>query len=146
MNCTSQEGVDLVKKFEGFSSKVYLCAGKKRTIGYGHVILPNENYENIQEEMAEDLLKRDLLLSEKAVLRNIAVNLQQNQFDALVSLTFNIGSAALQRSGLRQKINAHAALDEITHEFMRWVYARGVALVGLAKRRCEEVQMYIKNN
>ncbi|MES2215439.1 MAG: lysozyme [Pseudomonadota bacterium] len=142
---TSEGGFNLIKKFEGFMGAPYTCAGGKKTIGYGHVMLDGEEWQTISEESAEEILRQDLCISEQAVLRNINVSLCQNQFDALVSLTFNIGSAALQRSTLRQKINVNAATDEITHEFMRWVYAGGRALAGLAKRRCEEARLYSQN-
>jgi len=142
MLSTSQYGIEIIKSFEGFRQLPYICAGGKYTIGYGHVILPYESYESVSAEDAENILRRDLAHAEQAVMRNIDVKLTQNQFDALVSLVFNIGPAALQRSTLRQKINYNSCFDEITREFMRWVYAGGRVLAGLTKRRMHEANLY----
>ena len=140
---TSQYGINLIKRFEGFSAAPYICAGGKATIGYGHVILQGENYKYITEFEAEEILKSDLSKSEASILRNISVTLLQNQFDALVSLVFNIGGAAFQRSTLRQKINSTCVDEDVAHEFMRWIYAGGNILSGLIKRRAAEVELYI---
>lgn len=145
INSISERGVELIKSCEGFSPFVYNCAGGKKTIGYGHVLLPNKPYEVISEDIAESILKKDILIFEDAVRRNIKVSLMQNQFDALVSLVFNIGAAAFQRSTLRQKINYSADIGEITREFMRWIYSGGRILAGLTKRRMLEVQLFLEN-
>ncbi len=139
---TSIRGIELIKKCEGFSDIPYICAGGKKTIGYGHVMHDSEKYETITDEYATDLLKEDLLKAEYSVERNIKAYLSQSQFDALVSLTFNIGGAALQRSTLRQKINYGADIGEICHEFMRWIYAGGQVLKGLIFRRRLECVLY----
>jgi lysozyme len=139
----SDNGINCIKQFEGFSSNVYICSAGKRTIGYGHVLLENEKYERISEEEAEQMLRIDLLKAENAVARNVVVLLAQCQFDAIVSLVFNIGAAAFQRSTLRHKINVDAEDEEIAREFTRWIYAGGRVLPGLIKRRAAEAKMYI---
>ena len=136
----SRTGINLIKKFEGFSAHAYLCSGGFWTIGYGHKIT-SEKFNFITEEFAGQLLLQDLLYSELSVIRNIKDRLNQNQFDALVSLTFNIGGAALQRSTLRQKINK-GELDEIRREFLRWNKAGGRVVRGLTLRRNEEAFIY----
>jgi lysozyme len=75
-------------------------------------------------------------------LRNIMVSLTQGQFDALVSFTYNLGDAALQRSTLRQKINRYEH-EEVPKELKRLVYVRGRVLLGLIKRREAEAEMYL---
>ena len=92
-------------------------------------------------EGAEDLLRRDLAVAERTVLRLICVPLADGQFDALASFTFNLGSGALQRSTLRRKVNRdeHA---EVPAEFMRWVWAGGRRLKGLIRRRAAETKFY----
>ena len=97
--------------------------------------------DGIDEETAEDLLRRDLEVAERAVLRLIRVPLTNGQFDALVSFTFNLGSDALQRSTLRRKVNReeHA---EVPAEFMRWVWAWERKLRGLIRRRAAETCFY----
>lgn len=140
---TSQKGVELIKSFESFSSGAYLCPSGLPTIGYGHVILPGEHYASLSESEAEKLLCKDLLAAERAVIRNINAPLNDFQFDALVSLTFNIGAGALQRSTLRQKINYQSDMSEIKQEFMKWIYAQGKVMPGLVRRRMMEAELYI---
>ncbi|MBP7189832.1 MAG: lysozyme [Rickettsiaceae bacterium] len=141
---TSSDGIEFVKSFEGFKDRPYLCPAGILTIGYGHVISKDENYNVISDDYAMELLQRDLFISERAVLRNINVALSQMQFDALVSFTFNLGSGVLQRSTLRQKINYGATLADIRAEFLRWIYSKGLILHGLVKRRSLEADMYLQ--
>ena len=91
MRHVTQEGLDLVKRFEGFSPTVYICPGGLPTIGYGHVVKDHEreHFEaGIDEEMGEGLLRRDDEVAERAALRLNHVPLDDGQFDAfhLVSL------------------------------------------------------------
>jgi len=139
---TSDCGINFIKSFEAFSAIPYKCPGGYDTIGYGHVILRGEYYSRISVDDANELLKRDLAITERAVMRNIKAPLSQNQFDSLISFTFNVGGAALQRSSLRQKINYGSASDEIAQEFLRWVYSNGRKLHGLVNRRTMESRMY----
>ena len=138
----SKEAINLIKNFEGLRTKSYLCPAGIRTIGYGHVLAANDNRKNISEKEAEELLRQDVIKSETSVLRNIIVNLTQGQFDALVSFTYNLGDAALQRSTLRQKINRHEH-EEVPKELRRWIHAGGRILSGLVKRREAEAEMYL---
>lgn len=137
----SHKTYNLIKEFEGFSSKPYLCPGNYKTIGYGHMLNTNDQRSEITREEAEGLLEEDILNIENSVLRNINISLTQGQFDALVSFTFNVGSAALQRSTLRQKVNRgeHA---EVPKEFMRWIFANGKKVLGLINRRVVEASLY----
>lgn len=92
------------------------------TIGYGHVVKEHENFScGISEEEAEDLLRQDVGEAEKGVLRLIDMPLTDNQFNALVSFTFNLGSGALQRSTLRRKVNREEHKD-VPAEFMHKVW------------------------
>lgn len=138
---TNSRGIELIKFFEGFQSNPYICSGGHPTIGFGHKILTKESYKEISKTEAEKLLKQDLFIAEKSVLRHITTILNDNQFSALVSFTFNLGGAALQRSTLRQKIN-YGLYDEAELEFLRWVYARGRILPGLIKRRKAEYNLF----
>jgi lysozyme len=140
----SELGVEFIKKFEGCSLSIYQCSAGYPTIGYGHKIKPDENFDVIDYCTADELLKNDLVISERAVIRNIESPLSDYQFDALVSFTFNLGSGALQRSTLKQKINASMFLDseDIHHEFLRWTYAGGIKVPGLIHRRDAEAKLY----
>lgn len=139
---TNPGGIELIKHFEGFKPEPYICAGGYLTIGYGHKLLPSDRYSKISEEKAEIILKKDLLRSERAVLKYINNSLSDNQFAALVSFTFNLGGAALQRSILRQKIN-YDLYKEASKEFKKWVYAGGKKLPGLVKRRRAEKKLFL---
>jgi lysozyme len=144
MRHITQAGIDLIKQFEGFRPTVYICPAGYPTIGYGHVVKPQEREQfagGITTEQAETLLRQDVQTAERAVLRLITMPLTEGQFDALVSFTFNLGAGALQRSTLRRKVNRgdHAAVPA---EFRKWVWAGGRRLEGLVRRRGAEIRLY----
>lgn len=139
----SRQGIELTKSFESFSSKIYTCPAGRRTIGYGHLLNIKENYKNLSKIEAYNILKKDIYIAERSVLRNICIELNQNQFDSLVSFTFNVGGAAFQRSTLRQKINYLEV--ELYEEFMQWVYVRGRKSRGLIHRRAIEANLFLSN-
>lgn len=95
----SPKGLDLLKKFEGFRSKPYLCSAGKKTIGYGHVLLFGEDLTEVTLDEAHTLLKHDVSWAERAVSR-ILPHLPQNQFDALVCFVFNIGETEFVKSNV----------------------------------------------
>ncbi|MCK0538080.1 lysozyme [Alcanivorax quisquiliarum] len=144
MRHITQDGLDLIKYFEGFSPTVYICPAGYPTIGYGHLVRGHERDrygQGVTEPEAEDLLRRDVQAAERAVLRLIDVPLTDGQYDALVSFTFNLGAGALQRSTLPRKVNReeHA---EVPAQLMRWVWAAGRKLKGLIRRRNAEARFY----
>jgi lysozyme len=143
MRHITKEGLEIIKHFEGFSAEPYHCAGGYETIGYGHVIQPGEEelLRGVSRLQAEALLREDVLVAEKSVLRYIAVPLKDGQFDALVRFTFNLGAGALQRSTLRRKVNREEHAD-VPAEFHRWVWAGGRKWPGLIRRRAAEAQHY----
>ena len=145
MRTITQQGVDLIKRFEGFSSTIYNCPAGYDTIGYGHLVKLAERRQfeqGVTEQQAEGLLRQDVKTAEQAVLRLIHVPLTDGQFDALVSFTFNLGSGALQASTLRLVINRQEH-DQAPAQLLRWVYAGGRKLKGLQRRREAEVYHYI---
>ena len=106
MRHVTDEGLALIKQFEGFQSEIYICPGGWPTIGYGHVVRENEQdrfVDGIDEATAEELLRRDVGTAERAVLRLIRVPFEDGRFDALASFTFNLGAARCNalRSGAR---------------------------------------------
>lgn len=123
---TGIEAIKLLKKFEqgpngGFASEVYKCSSGENTIGYGHVVLPDEHFTTITEEEAEELLRKDIAIAEDAINRYVKVPLTQNRFDALVSFVFNVGVKAFKSSTLLKKLN-QGLYDEIDEELAKWVY------------------------
>lgn len=139
----TDEGIQLIKRFEGFASEPYICPAGVRTIGYGHAIKKGESFTGcISEEEALELLRQDVQEAEQAVAKYIEVALTDGQFNALVSFTYNLGAGALQRSTLRRKINRGEHAD-VPDELARWVFAGGRKLPGLVKRREAEAKMYM---
>lgn len=140
---TSQTGIDLIKRFEGFVPTPYVCEGGKLTVGYGHVILPHEKdrLKHVTKEQAEAILRDDVVIAEDAVNRLVTVPITQGTFDALVSFTFNLGAGALQRSTLLELLNQknYAAADK---QLPRWVFAGGKKLRGLERRRAAEQELF----
>ena len=144
MRHVTDEGLALIKRFEGFAPEIYVCPGGWPTIGYGHVVRENERErfaDGIDEATAEDLLRRDVEAAVRAVLRLIRVPLEDGRFDALGSFAFNLGAGALQRSTLRRKVN-RGEHDAVPAEFVRWVWAGGRRLKGLVRRREAEAELY----
>lgn len=139
---TSGAGLDLVKRFEGFSPVVYTCPAGYPTIGYGHVVTAGEAFpDGIDRQKATEILRRDIMVAERAVARLITSRITQPHFDALVSFTFNLGGGALQRSTLRRKLN-RGEYDDVPAEFRKWVFAGGRKLPGLIRRRKAEAELF----
>lgn len=144
MRHVTEQGLNLIKRFEGFSPTIYICPAGYPTIGYGHVVLAHEQElfaGGITQAEATELLRKDVGTAERSVLRLILVPLTDGQFDALVSFTFNLGAGALQRSTLRRKVN-RGEHESVPTELMKWVWAAGKRLPGLVLRRKAEVSLY----
>jgi lysozyme len=146
-------GLALIKSFETLRVEAYDdTTGRsvppggpvqgRLTIGYGHTGPDVRTGDLITETEAEALLRADLAASEQAVGRLIQVPLSQGQFDALVSLVFNIGAAAFSASTLRRRINAKD-FTTAAGEFYCWRFDNGVELLGLARRRVAEMQLFL---
>jgi lysozyme len=145
----SQDGINLIKHYEGLRTKAYLDSVGVATIGYGHTKGVKLGMM-ITETKAEELLKQDLEYFENKVLDLVKVNLLQNQFDALVSFVFNVGEGNLKKSTLLKKLNKtiyfrQQELEDIANEFLKWDKAGGKVLPGLTKRRQAERMMFLKS-
>lgn len=140
----SKNGIDFIKKWEGFSSTPYTDGGGVLTIGYGHTKTASDylNKPPITEEEGLELLAGDIKWAVNAVRRYVSVVLTQNQFDALVSFTFNVGEFAFRRSTLLKKLNKldYTGAGE---EFKRWIYDNGKIVRGLQRRRQEELKLFL---
>jgi len=133
--------VELVKRFEGFRAKPYLCPAGVATIGYGHTEGVMLSDPPITREAAAALLEKDLAVFAAGVARMLALPVAQNQFDALVSFAYNVGLGNLQRSTLLRRVNA-GDLAGAAREFAKWTKAKGVELPGLVKRRAAERALF----
>ena len=139
MKC-SEEGLSLIKKFEGCELKAYMCSADVLTIGYGHTLTVHENME-INQETADKLLQQDIEVFEQAVEQAVTVPLSQYQFDALVAWTFNLGAGNLNSSTMLKVLNA-AKYEEVPSEMKRWNKAKGKVLEGLVRRREAESLLF----
>ena len=142
-------GLEILKHYESFKSKKYKCPAGKPTIGYGHVILPSEPHLNtavLTIAQAEELLAKDMVPREQVVKEYVKVELTQHQFDALVSIVYNIGNGNFASSTLLKKINAKD-FSGAAEEFLKWNKSRvnGVLteLAGLTARRKSERLLFL---
>lgn len=142
----SQNGIKLIKKYEGLRLNAYKDPAGILTIGYGHTKTVKPGM-TINDEMAGLLLKIDLMDAENAVRYLVDIELSQNQFDALVSFVFNVGRRNFERSTLLKRLNENKIL-EAGEEFMKWTKARQPGglkeLPGLVKRRAEEKALFLR--
>ena len=134
--------IEKIKELEGLRLEAYLDEAGVPTIGYGHTGADVIMGDRISEYWANHLLKADLYDVELAV-DLLGVAKTQGQFDALVSLAYNLGIGRLQRSTLLKVIREGGSKRAITKEFKRWVYADGKRLPGLVKRREWEAKRFL---
>lgn len=141
MKC-NQAGVNIIKKYESLRLFAYYCPAGILTIGYGHTGQDVKSGMQISEHMADLLLIKDLERFEKEISALLKVSVSENQFSALVSFTFNVGSGNLAGSTLLKRLNEgniHAAANEFEH----WNRSKGMPLRGLTKRRMEEKELFL---
>lgn len=138
----SENGLNLIKNFEGFRTKKYLDVGNKWTIGYGHLIKEGENFDNgVTTEQALQLLDVDLDTAENTVSALVKVPLTQGQFDALVSLVYNWGMGNFRKSEGLKKLNTGDYVGA-WDEFEEVTRVNGRIILGLVRRRDEEEEVW----
>lgn len=144
----SEKGLNLIKKYEGFSSRPYMCPANIPTIGYGSTYYPNGTKvklsdDSISEEEATQILE---YIAQKdfgsAVNKFVIVELTQNQFDALVSFAYNIGRTAFENSTLLKLLN-RGEYEAAAEQFEKWNKSGGKVLSGLTKRRFDEQKLFL---
>lgn len=140
----SNNGLNLIKEFEGCKLTAYKCPAGVWTIGYGHTKDVKQGMK-ITSKQAEQLLVNDLKTYESYVSKYVKVKLNQNQFDALVSFTFNCGGGALKSSTLLKKLNK-GYYTGAANELLRWNKANGKILAGLTRRRKAEKALFLKES
>lgn len=133
----SKKGIELIKKFEGCRLHAYFCPAGVCTIGYGHTLGVRPG-DTITQKQADDLLLQDLVRFENEVMKyDHLYHFNQNEFDALVSFAYNIGTlTGVTRSGQRSK-------KQISEKMLLYVKAAGATLPGLVRRRKEEHDLFI---
>lgn len=150
---TSQVGLDLIKRFEGLMLNAYTCSAGHWTIGYGHTSMAGapevKKGDWISKETAEEILKTDLVKFEDVVNRAVKTAISQEQFDAMVSFTYNSGPGNFQSSTLLKMVNS-GNYTSAADEFNKWNKARDpktkelVPVKGLTIRRAAERELFLK--
>ncbi|MGE8598008.1 MAG: lysozyme [Acinetobacter calcoaceticus] len=144
----SVEGVNQICNFEGLKLSAYDDGTGVWTIGYGTTRYPNgkrvSEGDRCTLEQAKAYMQHDLKIFERAVNSSVKVPLKQNQFDALVSLAYNIGVGAFKHSTLLKKLNS-GDYKEAANQFDVWVNAGGKRLQGLVNRRAMEKKLFLSS-
>jgi lysozyme len=156
---TGDQGIALIKHFEGCRKRPYRCPAGLWTVGYGTVLYldqirlkmperlsyplrPEHNREFSQDEI-EGFLRAELRSTERGVARYCPASVgNQSQFDALVSFAYNCGLGALQRSSIRAAYN-RGEIEEAADKFMKYTKAAGKELAGLVRRRSSERTLFL---
>lgn len=142
-----EKGYQLIAEFEGLRLSPYLCSAGVPTIGYGSTFYPSGKKVTMQDKpitqatalwMLKETANKFAVEVDKLVIHT----LKQNQFNALVSFAFNLGTSALGKSTLLKKVNANPNDPTIRNEFAKWNKAGGRVLDGLTKRRTKEANLY----
>lgn len=142
----SQEGIDLIKSFEGLKLEAYKCQAGIWTIGYGHTKNVKDK-DIISNSQADCFLVQDLYFIEQSINQLVKVELNQNQYDALCSFVFNVGVLAFNQSTLLAKLNMGNYIGA-SNELERWnkITVDGIkqSSTGLTNRRKAEKNLFNK--
>lgn len=147
MLIVSSHGIDLIRRFEGLRTKAYKAHFSEQfyTIGFGHYGPDVKADDACTEAYAELLLKQDLNKFESELVRALnadEIEVNQNQFDALISFAYNVGTNNLLSSTLWKKLKQRD-YEGAANQFLRWNKCNGVELKGLTKRREAERSLFL---
>ena len=151
----SQHGLSLLEQWEGFKLQVYRDSAGLPTIGVGHLLtrseltsgkiviggVPVKYSGGLTQQQVNDLLAQDVQPAAQAVNGGVKVALNQNQFDALTSFTFNVGINAFKGSTLLRLLN-QSQYDQVPAQLLRWTRAGGQVVPGLLNRRQNEIKLW----
>ena len=143
----SPRGLELIKDFEGFSSSAYLDVVNIPTIGWGNTFYEDGTKVKLGDQISKaDALKLLEVVANRdfadKIFPSIKVKVTQSQFDAMVSLAYNIGVGAFLKSTLLKKVNA-GEFTGAGEEFLKWNKANGKEVLGLTRRREREKQLFL---
>ena len=136
----SQEGLALIKKFEGCELEAYKCPAGVWTIGYGHTKDVKEG-DKINKDEANYLLQEEMIEFESYIDDMVEVELNQSQYDALCAWVYNLGPSNLGSSTLLKVLN-EGKYEEVPQQIKRWNKANGEVLTGLIRRREAEALLF----
>lgn len=138
---------EVIKEFEGYSSKPYLCPSGIPTIGYGNTMYANGERvtmddPEITEEQATEMLMDTIKTVEKQVKNVLEVKLKAHQLAALISFTYNVGIGNFSNSTLLAWVNSNPDFQRIPEQFRRWNKGGGKVMNGLVRRREAEIELW----
>lgn len=144
----NKKGIELMHQFEGLSLNAYICPAGVPTIGYGNTYYESGRKvqigDSITKERAEKIFEWVADSFAIRVRQLVKKQLNENQFSALVSFTYNLGVANLKSSTLLKKVNVNPNDPTIFNEFLKWNKAGGKVLTGLTRRRQAEGNLYFE--
>ena len=143
----NEKGIALMHQFEGLKLTAYLCPAKVWTIGYGNTFYEDGSKvmrgQKVSKERAEQLFFNITNKNfAEPLLKLLKVQINENQFSALVCFAYNVGIGALTKSTLLRKVNTNPNDLTIRNEFLKWNKAGGRVLRGLTNRRIAEANLY----
>ena len=141
----SDNGYEVIKGFEGVRETAYKDSVGIWTVGIGFITVDGQKVTEgmtLDEDQIKEQFFKQITKYEDAVNDNVTSEINQNQFDALVSFTFNLGSGALKSSTLLKKVNIDPSDATIANEFLKWNKAGGRVIDGLTRRRQAEANLY----
>lgn len=149
MRRVNEAGINLIKSFEGLSLKPYLDPIKIPTIGFGTIMYPDGKKvamtdASITEAKAIELLQHEVDMKTAGIEKVCKVPLNDNEFAALASFAYNVGSHALETSTLMKLLNAGTDRAAVADQFLRWDKAGGKQLPGLTRRRQAERSLFLQ--
>ena len=137
--------LEIIKKYEGFSSQAYKCPAGIWTVGWGHTGRDINKDTILTREEAELMLKKDVANLQEQILFLLDDKPSMNELDALTSLVYNVGLGAFKKSRLLKRINLKENGELIAKEWIEFNKVNGKVVKGLLRRRAEEICLYFTN-
>ena len=137
--------LEIIKKYEGFSSQAYKCPSGVWTVGWGHTGRDINKDTILTREEAELMLQKDVANLQEQILFLLDDKPSMNELDALTSLVYNIGLGAFKKSRLLKRINLKENGELISKEWIEFNKVNGKVVKGLLRRRAEEICLYFTN-
>lgn len=139
-----EKAIKIIAKWESYRANPYYCPAHKLTVGYGHVILKNDSIKfPISKENAIKLLYSDVSFFYSELVYLLKIRINNNQFCALLSLVYNIGSRQFQNSTIRAMVN-RGDFKDAPNEFPKWCHSGGIRIAGLLNRRYDERKLFLE--
>lgn len=145
---TNKAGQDLIKYWEKLRLDAYHCSAGVCTIGWGSTSYtdgsPIKIGDKINEQTAQDLFEYHVKKCEDSVSSVIMIPVTDNEFSAMVSLCYNIGTSAFKKSTLVKLLNSKSSKEDVAYQILLWNKSKGKVLNGLSKRRKDEHDLFLK--